>query len=97
MLAGGEAVGEERLHLLAERVELEVERAREQPLARPDARGRERQEALQRRLELPREVGGRHAAVHEAVTLRFARRNRHAEATELRGALDPDAARQANE
>jgi len=62
-----------RLHLAAELVALEIERARGEDPARADAGRRQREELLHGRLELGLEVGGAHRPVHQSVALVFPR------------------------
>src|SRR5437773_1866343 len=97
VLVGREAAGEEGLHLFPERLEVDVEGTRREHLAGASARGRQRQETLERRLERAGELRGLHDAVHDAVALGRARRNGLAEQDQLLGARETDEARQAPE
>src|SRR6059036_3005256 len=97
VLVGREAAGEEGLHLFPERLEVDVEGTRREHLAGASARGRQRQETLERRLERAGELRGLHDAVHDAAALGRARRNGLAEQDQLLGARETDEARQAPE
>src|SRR2546429_487631 len=97
VLVGCEAAGEEGLHLFPERLEVDVEGTRRKHLAGASARGRQRQETLERRLERAGELRGLHDAVHDAVALGRARRHGLAEQDQLLGARETDEARQAPE
>src|SRR5439155_980958 len=67
VLVGREAAGEEGLHLFPERLEVDVEGTRREHLAGASARGRQRQETLERRRERAGEPRGLHHAVQSAI------------------------------